>query len=190
MNGITLYMQPVQNITVDDRVSRTQYQYTIEGPNSDELNVWSNKFVTQLNQLKNIEDVATDQQLGASSLMLSIDRVTASRLGIAPSTIDNTLYDAYGQRQINTLYTQSNQYHVILETQPEWQENPANLGDLYIQANASSGTSGASAVTSYSSSSSAAAGSNATTTSVLYTPSAATLAPPANALSRQPHERF
>jgi multidrug efflux pump len=183
VQGITLYMQPVQNITVDDRVSRTQYEYTIEGPNSDELNGWSNKFVSQLKQLNDIEDIATDQQTGASSLMLSIDRVTASRLGIAPSTVDNTLYDAYGQRQINTLYTQSNQYHVILETQPEWQQNPANLSDLYIQANASSGTSGASAVTSYSSSSSAAAGSNATTTSVLYTPSAATLSPPANALS-------
>ena len=176
-------MQAVQNITVDDRVSRTQYQYTIEGPNSDELNAWSNKFVSQLKELKDIEDVATDQQTGAHSLSLSIDRVTASRLGIAPYTIDNTLYDAYGQRQINTLYTQSNQYHVILETQPEWQQNPENLGDLYIQANASSGASGAGAVTSYSSSSSAAAGSNATTTSVLYSPSAATLSPPANALS-------
>jgi multidrug efflux pump len=183
VQGITLYMQPVQNITVDDRVSRTQYQYTIEGPNSDELNDWSNKFVSQLKQLKDIEDVATDQQTGARSLFLSIDRVTASRLGIAPSTIDNTLYDAYGQRQINTLYTQLNQYHVILETQPEWKENPANLGDLYIQANASAGTSGASAVTSYSSSSSAAAGSNATSTAVLYTPSAAALLPPVNALS-------
>jgi multidrug efflux pump len=168
---------------VDDRVSRTQYQYTIEGPNSAELSDWSNKFVAQLRQLKDIEDVATDQQTSARALFLSIDRVTASRLGIAPSTIDNTLYDAYGQRQINTLYTQLNQYHVILETQPEWQDNPANLGDLYIQANASSGTSGSGAVNSYSSSSSAAAGSNATTTSVLYTPSMATLSPPANALS-------
>jgi multidrug efflux pump len=183
VQGITLYMQPVQNITVDDRVSRTQYQYTIEGPNSGELNDWTNKFVAQLRQIKDIEDVTTDQQTGGQALFLSFDRVTASRLGIAPSTIDNTLYDAYGQRQINTLYTQANQYHVILETQPEWQDKPANLGDLYIQANASSGTSGASAVTSYSSSSSAAAGSNAATTSVLYTPSAATLSAPANAFS-------
>ena len=183
VQGITLYMQPVQNITVDDRVSRTQYQYTIEGPNVDEVNNWSNKFVDRLKQLKDVEDVATDQQTGAHALFVSIDRVTASRLGIAPSTVDNTLYDAYGQRQINTLYTQSNQYHVILETQPEWQQNPANLGDLYIQANASSGATGAGAVTSYASSSAAAAGSNAATTSVLYSPSAATLAPPANALT-------
>jgi multidrug efflux pump len=184
VQGITLYMQPVQNITVDDRVSRTQYQYTLEGPNSNELNQWSDKFVDDLKHLRSIEDVATDQQNGAPSLSLAIDRVTASRLGIAPSTIDNTLYDAYGQRQINTLYTQLNQYHVILETQPEWQHDPANLGDLYIRANASSGASGAGAVTSFSSSSSATAGSNATTTSVLYTPSPATLAPPNNALSQ------
>jgi multidrug efflux pump len=182
VRGITLYMQPVQNITVDDRVSRTRYQYTLEGPNSDELNDWAGKFVTKLKQLKDIEDVATDQQTGARALFLSIDRVTASRLGIAPFTIDNTLYDAYGQRQINTLYTQLNQYHVILETQPEWRDNPANLRDLYIQANASSGTSGSSAVTSYSSSASAAAGSNALTTSAQYTPTVATLSSPANAL--------
>jgi multidrug efflux pump len=183
VHGITLYMQPVQNITVDDRVSRTQYQYTLESPNTNELNDWANRFVAKLKQLKDIEDVATDQQTGARALFLSIDRVTASRLGIAPYTIDNTLYDAYGQRQINTLYTQLNQYHVILEAQPEWRDNPANLGDLYIQSNASSGTSGASAVNSYSTSASPAAGSNATTTSVMYTPSAATLSPPASALA-------
>jgi multidrug efflux pump len=184
VQGITLYMQPVQNITVDDRVSRTQYQYTLEGPNSNELNQWSSRFLDQLKHLNSIEDVATDQQNGAPALSLSIDRVTASRLGIAPSTIDNTLYDAYGQRQINTLFTQLNQYHVILETQPEWQEDPANLGDLYIRANASLGTSGPGAVTSFSSSSAASAGSNALTTSVLFTPSAATLTPSPNAISQ------
>jgi multidrug efflux pump len=184
VQGIMLYMQPVQNITVDDRISRTQYQYTLEGPNSNEVNQWSSRFVDQVKHLNSIEDVATDQQNGASALSLSIDRVTASRLGIAPSTIDNTLYDAYGQRQINTLFTQLNQYHVILETQPEWQEDPANLGDLYIRANTSLGTSGPGAVTSFSSSSAASAGSNALTTSVLFTPSAATLTPPANAISQ------
>ncbi|MGC2091529.1 MAG: efflux RND transporter permease subunit, partial [Candidatus Acidiferrales bacterium] len=109
--------------------------------------------------------------------------VTASRLGIAPSTIDNTLYDAYGQRQINTLYTQLNQYHVILEAQPQWQQDPANLSDLYIQSSTSTGAAGASAVASFAASASATAGSNATTTSVQYTPSAGTLTPPANALS-------
>jgi multidrug efflux pump len=183
VQGITLYMQPVQDITVDDRVSRTQFQYTLEDPDSKELNEWTNKFVARLKQLKDIEDVATDRQTSARALYLSIDRGTASRLGIAASTIDNTLYDAYGQREINTFYTQLNQYHVVLETQPEWQENPANLRDLYIQANASSGASGTSAVNSYSSSASSSAGSNGVTTSVLYTPSSATLTPPASALS-------
>jgi multidrug efflux pump len=112
-----------------------------------------------------------------------IDRVTASRLGVAPTTIDNTLYDAYGQRQINTLYTQLNQYHVVLETAPQWQQNPGNLGSLYIQSNASSGASGAGASTSFSSSASAAAGSNALTTSVKYTPSANVLSKSASVLS-------
>ncbi|HKD74547.1 MAG TPA: efflux RND transporter permease subunit, partial [Ktedonobacterales bacterium] len=170
--GMHLYMQPVQNITVDDRVSRTQYQYTLEDPDSDELNEWTNKFVDKLKDLPELEDVATDQQTGARAVSLAIDRVTASRLGVAPTTIDNTLYDAYGQRQINTLYTQLNQYHVVLETAPQWQQNPGNLGSLYIQSNASSGASGAGASTSFSSSASAAAGSNALTTSVKYTPSA------------------
>jgi len=183
VHGIVLYMQPVQDITVNDRVTRTLYQYTLEDPDTNELNEWTNKFVAKLKALKEIEDVATDQQTNAPALFLSIDRVTASRLGIAPYTVDNTLYDAYGQRQINTLYTQLNQYHVILETQPNWREHPSNLGYLYIQSNASSGTSGASAASSYSSTASAAAGSNALTTSVLYTPSQPTLTPPANALS-------
>ena len=178
-----LYMQPVQDITVDDRVSRTQYQYTLEDPDFDELNQWTNKFVAELKNLPDLEDVATDQQTGGRSLHLNIDRVTASRLGIAPTTIDNTLYDAYGQRQISTLYTQLNQYHVVLETAPEWQQNPGNLGSLYLQANASSGATGAGAATSFSSSASAAAGSNALTTSVKYTPSSGVLTLPANVLA-------
>jgi len=183
VQGISLYMQPVQNITVDDRVSRTQYQYTLEDPDVNELNDWTNRFVAELKSLPDLEDVATDQQTGGLAVSLVIDRVTASRLGIAPATIDNTLYDAFGQRQINTMYTQLNQYHVILETQPQFQLDPNKLEDLYIQASASSGTSGPGASNSFSSSGSSAAGSNAATTSVLYTPSAAALTPPANALS-------
>ena len=105
VQSMHLYMQPVQDITVDDRVSRTQYQYTLEDPDTDELNEWTDKFVAQLNTLSDLEDVATDQQTGAKAVQLEIDRVTASRLGIAPTTIDNTLYDAYGQREISTLYT-------------------------------------------------------------------------------------
>ena len=185
VNGIALYMQPVQNITVDDRVSRTQYQYTLEDPDANELNDWSNRFVAKLQSLPQLEDVATDQQTGGLAVSLIIDRATASRLGIAPATIDNTLYDAFGQRQINTMYTQLNQYHVILETEPQFQQNPNTLQNLYIQANASSGTSGPGASTSFSASGSASAGSNATTGSVLYTPTASSsiLAPPTNALA-------
>ena len=183
VHGMHLYMQPVQDITVDDRVSRTQYQYTLEDPDTDELNEWSDKFVAQLKKLPELEDVATDQQTGARAIQLAIDRVTASRLGIAPTTIDNTLYDAYGQREISTLYTQLNQYHVILEAQPEWQLDPKKLSDLYIQSNASSGATGAGAATSYSSSASASAGSNALTTSVRYTPSSQVVNAPATVLA-------
>jgi multidrug efflux pump len=183
VQGISLYMQPVQNITVDDRVSRTQYQYTLEDPDVNELNEWSNRFVQKLQSLPELEDVATDQQTGGLAVSLVIDRITASRLGIAPATIDNTLYDAFGQRQINTMYTQLNQYHVILEAGPQFQQDPNTLQNLYIQANASSGSSGPGASNSFSSSGSASAGSNATTTSVMYTPSAGVLTPPSSALA-------
>ncbi len=176
VQGVHLYMQPVQDITVDDRVSRTQYQYTLEDPDTGELNQWTAKFVAQLKKLPDLEDVATDQQTDGRAVSLMIDRVTASRLGIAPTTIDNTLYDAYGQRQINTLYTQLNQYHVVLEASPQWQQNPANLQDLYLQNGASNGASGAGAATTYSGSASPAAGSNALTTAVRYTPSSGVLA--------------
>jgi multidrug efflux pump len=183
VDGIQLYMQPVQDITVDDRVSRTQYQYTLEDPDTDELNEWTNKFVAALKKLPELEDVATDQQNGGRAVSLMIDRVTASRLGIAPTTIDNTLYDSYGQREINTMYTQLNQYHVVLETAPQWQQNPGNLGDLYIQSGASSGASGAGATTSFSASASASAGSNALTSSVKYTAGSTALSAPATVLA-------
>jgi multidrug efflux pump len=183
VHGVYLYMQPVQDITVDDRVSRTQYQYTLEDSDTDELNEWTSKFVTELKKLPELEDVATDQQTGAKAVQLEIDRVTASRLGIAPTTIDSTLYDAYGQREINTLYTQLNQYHVILETAPQWQQNPKNLGDLYIQSSASANATGAGAVNSFSTSASAAAGSNALTSSVKYTPSSGIVSAPSTVLA-------
>jgi multidrug efflux pump len=180
---IQLFMQPVQNITVDDRVSRTQYQFALENPDANELNDCSNRFIEKLKQLPELEDVASDQQTGGLAVMLSIDRVTASRLGIAPATIDNTLYDAFGQRQINTMYTQVNQYHVVLEVDPQFQQDPDMLKHLYIQSNTSAGASGAAASSSFSSSASASAGSNALTGSALYTAAAATLTPPSSALS-------
>ena len=126
--------------------------------------------------------MATDRQNGGLATSLVIDRVTASRLGIAPSTIDNTLYDAFGQRQVNTLYTQLNQYHVILEALPHFQRDPKMLQKMYIQANSSSGATGPAATSSFASSGSSAAGSNALTTPVRYTPSSGVLIPPNNAI--------
>jgi multidrug efflux pump len=182
VDGIELFMDPVQNITVDDRVSRTQYQYTLEDPDPTELNLWTGRLVDKMKQLPQLADVATDQQTGGLAVSLVIDRVTASRLGIAPSTVDTTLYDAYGQRQISTMYTQLNQYHVILEAAPNTQQSPGRLQDLYIQTNASAGGSGPGASSSYAASGSSSAGSNATTTSVKYTPSSMALSAPSNAI--------
>jgi multidrug efflux pump len=187
VDGIQLFMEPVQNITVDDRVSRSQYQYTLEDPDPNELSLWTNRFVDRLRQLPEITNVATDQQPGGLAVYLVIDRITASRLGIAPATIDNTLYDAFGQRQINTMYTQVNQYHVILESDPSFQQDPDKLSHIYIQSSASANASGASAAASFASIGSAAAGSNAATTSALYTPTTAgALSPPSNALAASP----
>jgi multidrug efflux pump len=183
VEGIELFMEPVQDITVDDRVSRTQYQYTLEDPDANELNLWTGRLVGKMKQLPQLADVATDQQTGGLAVSLVIDRVSASRLGIAPSTIDSTLYDAYGQRQISTMYTQLNQYHVILEAAPSSQQGPGKLQDLYIQTNTSAGGSGPGASSSFASSGSSSAGSNATTTAVAYTPSSAALSAPSNAIT-------
>jgi multidrug efflux pump len=183
VNDVQLFMEPVQNITVDDRVSRTQYQCTLEDPDPNELNLWTGRLVDKMKELPQLADVATDQQTGGLAVSLVVDRVTASRLGIAPSTIDSTLYDAYGQRQISTMYTQLNQYHVILESDPNFQKDPRKLQDLYIQTGASSGASGPGASSSFASSGSSSAGSNATTTAVAFTPSSTVLKPPANAIA-------
>jgi multidrug efflux pump len=138
--GIHLYLQPIQDLTVDDRVSRTQYQYTLEDPDVAELNLWTAKMVNELRKLPQMADVTTDQQNNGVSVHLDMDRATASRLNITPDQIDSTLYDAFGQRQISTLYTQSNQYHVILETLPEFQKNADKLKAIYIQGANSSGS--------------------------------------------------
>ncbi|CAG4889626.1 efflux RND transporter permease subunit [Paraburkholderia saeva] len=146
--GVQLYLQPVQDLTVDDRVSRTQYQYTLEDPDTQELNLWTDRLVTKLRTLPELVDVTTDQQNNGISTDLTIDRPTASRLNITPDQIDSTLYDAFGQRQVSTLYTQSNQYHVILEALPEFQRNPAQLNRIYIQGSTNSGTTAAAQSTS------------------------------------------
>jgi multidrug efflux pump len=134
VDGITLYMQPVQDLTVEDRVSRTQYQYTLEDPDQAELNFWTGKLMAKLKTIPQLRDLATDQQTSGLSSSLIVDRVTASRMGISPQMIDQTLYDAFGQRQVSTLYTQLNQYHVVLETQPDFQNNPADLQDIYVRS--------------------------------------------------------
>ena len=134
VQGITLYMQPVQDLTVEDRVSRTQFQYTLEDANADELNTWTKKLVDKLRTLPQLSDVATDQQMLGSQAKLVIDRVTASRLGITPLAIDNVLYDAFGQRQVTTLFTQLNQYHLVLEALPDFQKDPAKLNEIYVKS--------------------------------------------------------
>jgi len=134
VNGITLYLQPVQDLTVEDRVSRTQYQYSLEDPNADELNLWTKRLVDKLKTLPALRDVATDQQNEGWEEHIVIDRLTASRLGITPNLIDQTLYDAFGQRQVSTIFTQLNQYHVVLEVTPDMQRNPHALDDIYIRS--------------------------------------------------------
>lgn len=131
--GITLFMQPVQDLSVESRVSRTQFQYTLEDANADELNTFAPKMLEKLKTLPQLRDVASDQQVQGLRARLLLDRNTASRLGITPSQIDQTLYDAYGQRQVSTIFTQLNQYHVVLEVKPEFQKNPADLRSLFIR---------------------------------------------------------
>jgi multidrug efflux pump len=134
VEGITLFMQPVQDLTVEDRVSRTQFQYTLEDADAAELASWVPRFMQKLQALPMLRDVAADNQDLGLQTRLVMDRVTASRLGITPQMLDNTLYDAYGQRQVSTIFTQLNQYHVILETQPEFKRDPRDLEHLYVQA--------------------------------------------------------
>jgi multidrug efflux pump len=132
--GITLFMQPVQDLSVEDRVSRTQFQYTLEDPNVAELNSFAPQMLARLKKLPQLSDVASDQQILGLRAKLVFDRNTASRLGIATSAIDQTLYDAYGQRQVSTIFTQLNQYHVVLEVKPGFDQNPAGLSQLFIRA--------------------------------------------------------
>ena len=133
LNGINVYMQPVQDLTVESRVSRTQYQYSLEDPNADELGLWTPKLVDALRELPELRDVSYQQNQGLQASLM-IDRSTASRLGITPQLIDDTLYDAYGQRLVSTMFTQLNQYRVILEVKPEFKVHPEKLGALYVRS--------------------------------------------------------
>jgi multidrug efflux pump len=134
VKGITLYMQPVQDLTVEDRISRTQFQYTMEDADGKELSDWAPKLLDKLTALPQLRDVASDQQDRGSQATIAIDRDTASRLGILPQTIDDTLYDAFGQRQVSTIFTQLNQYHVILEVEPTFQQNPDALKQIFVHS--------------------------------------------------------
>jgi len=134
VEGITLFLQPVQDLTVEDRLSRTQYQYSLEDPDTAELNVWAPKMVDALRALPELRDVSSDQQDQGLQSLLTIDRSTASRLGITPQMIDDTLYDAFGQRQVSTIFTQLNQYRVVLEVKPDFQQGPDALQDIYVRS--------------------------------------------------------
>ncbi|HVX59222.1 MAG TPA: efflux RND transporter permease subunit, partial [Pirellulales bacterium] len=146
ISGITLFMQPVQDLTVETRVSRTQYQYSLEDPDADELNEWAPKLVNKLQALPQLRDVASDQQSDGLQARVVIDRDTASRLGITPQMIDDALYDAYGQRQISIMFTQLNQYRVVLEVKPDFKDERDDLQEIYIRS-AAGGETPLSAIT-------------------------------------------
>jgi multidrug efflux pump len=130
--GIFLYMQPVQDLTIEDKVSRTQYQFTLECADSDELSLWTRRLVDSISHSPYLTDVASDLQDQGLQAYVDIDRSAAGRLGITTGTIDNVLYDAFGQRLVSTIFTQSNQYRVVLEVKPDYKKGPAALNNLYI----------------------------------------------------------
>ena len=132
VEGISLYMQPVQDLTIEDRVSRTQYQFSVEDADPDELSAWVPKLVERLHTLPQLADVASDLQDQGLQAYVDIDRATASRLGVTPAAIDNALYNAFGQRLISTIYTQTSQYRVVLEVKPEFQKGMDALEDIYV----------------------------------------------------------
>ena len=134
VNGIQLFLQPLQDLTVEDRVSRTEFQYSLEDPNPSELALYTRKMVDELSKEPVVTDVASDLQDQGLGAQLVIDRDTAARLGIAMADVDNTLYDAFGQRQVSTIFTQLNQYHVVIEVGPSFQTDPATLQHLYVKS--------------------------------------------------------
>ncbi|MDH4189495.1 MAG: MdtB/MuxB family multidrug efflux RND transporter permease subunit [Betaproteobacteria bacterium] len=130
--GIALYLQPVQDLTIEDRVSRTQYQFTVEDANAEELSYWLPRLVERLQALPELAEVASDLQDQGLQAYVEIDRASAGRLGVTPGAIDNALYNAFGQRLVSTIYTQTSQYRVVLEVKPEFRQGPAALDDLFV----------------------------------------------------------
>jgi multidrug efflux pump len=135
VEGIALFMQPVQDLTVEDRVSRTQFQYSLESPDPQQLAVWVPRLMQRLQTSPELRDVASDQLDAGLGVRLAIDRNAAARLGISAQALDDTLYDAFGQRQISTIFTQLNQYRVVLGVAPNFQKNPQDLNALFVQSN-------------------------------------------------------
>jgi multidrug efflux pump len=131
--GIKLFLQPVQDLSVETQVTRTQYQYSLESADPKELNEWVPQLVDRLKSLPELQDVASNQSMAGREAMLVIDRDTASRLGVSPTMVDDTLYNAFGQRQVSTIYTQLNQYRVILEVAPEFRNSLSDLAALYVK---------------------------------------------------------
>ena len=142
IEGIELFMQPVQDLSVETRVSRTQYQVSLECPDAAELALWAPRFLDRLRQLPELADVASDQQTDGRQARLVIDRDSASRLGITPQMIDDALYDAFGQRQISMLFTQLNQYRVVLEVAPAFRDAPQDMAQMYVRASPAGGRPG------------------------------------------------
>jgi multidrug efflux pump len=136
VGGITVYLQPVQDLTVDARIARTQYQYTIEDPDPDELAAWAPRMLEAMKQLPALRDVASDQQTAGLELHIAVDRDSAARLGVTTQALDDTLYDAFGQRIVSTTFTQLNQYRIILELRPEDRENAGSLDRIYVRSQA------------------------------------------------------
>jgi multidrug efflux pump len=134
VDGVSLFLQPVQDLTVEDRVSRTQFQYSLEDVDPKELAFWTARFIDKLKAIPEIRDVASDELNQGLVAALTIDRDSASRLGVLPADIDNTLYDAFGQRQVSTIFTQLNQYHVVMEVDPQFQQDPDSLKNIYVKS--------------------------------------------------------
>ncbi len=138
VSGIELFLQPVQDLAVEDRISRTQYQYALDAPNKDLLDLWVPRLVERMKAIPELRDVASDQQNNGVGLFVNIDRDTAGRLGITPQNVDDALYDSFGQRQVSTIYTQTNQFHVVLEVASQYQQDTASLEELYVPTGAAS----------------------------------------------------
>jgi multidrug efflux pump len=136
VEGITLFLQPVQDLTTDTTVSATQYQFVLEDANLDELNTWVPQLVNRLQTVPEITDLASDLQQSGLSANITIDRKTAGRFGVTPATVDNALYDSFGQRIASTIFTQSNQYRVILEAAPALQRSLDSIGSIYVPSSA------------------------------------------------------